>query len=257
MDARCTDLWYLVPNLFIFLISDAPADAIVGSVEGQVSCPERQDVLIAKLQASQGKIFAMSNGNARKSNGSPHIIVMTDAGKLIFSTWPLEDHEQLNNVCGLIQALKASTLNDEALDYGEIQFLKIMNRIICLWNVGAISLVAVSNQRTNNEFTHVSSEVYLRLILEQIYCGMIFLLTDSLQEQLIQNPNLDMAEILGPTSSTLILILRGMGIGAGSQDESELGHNELFTHLGGVDVFGPVPYEVRLFRFSNQVLGFA
>ena len=188
----------------------------------------------------------------KRSNVSPHVIVMTDAGKVIFSTWSPEDHEQLSNVCGLVQALKASTVNDEALDYGEILFLKMMNSIICLWDIGAISLVAVSHERSNTKFNQASTEAYLRLILEQIYCGMIFLLTDSLQEQLIQNPNLDMAEMLGPTSSTLNTTLRGMGIDAGLH-ASESRYEELFTNLGGVDVFGPVPYEVRMFRVLNQV----
>jgi hypothetical protein len=190
------------------------------------------------------------DGYFQKINPDPHVIVMTHAGKPIFSTWPSNTNEQLNNVCGLIQALRASILNDEALGHGEeLQFVKMMNCDICFWTVGAITLVAVSKNAHGmvEGGDSCATEAYLRLLLEQIYCGMIFLLTDSLQGQLMQNPNLDMGRILGSTSSILNRILDGMSIDSMLRIPSESGFGKddgPWTRLGGVHIFGPVPYEV-------------
>ena len=173
-----------------------------------------------------------------------HVLVMTHAGKPIFNTWPSSHDEKLNNVCGLIQALQASTLNEEGLGHGELQFLTLSKCHICFMTVGAITLVAVLTQKDGDLGGDAGINLRLRLILEEVYCGIIFLLTDSVQEQLIHNPNLDRTGLLGLTTPTILTrIVKGM------RNEAPFASN-VGSRLGGIPIFGPVPYEMRTYMSS-------
>ncbi len=126
------------------------------------------------------------------------------------------------------------------------------------------------------------TEDFLRLQLEILYSAIIFTLTDSVLYMLDDDPNLDVAYMLGSTSTTLRRLV----------DEMAMDHGDIFTHgiktnfecahdendwennvddsslssspvsdrsegldfhsenrsscwLGGVDVISPIPLEVR------------
>ena len=99
--------------------------------------------------------------------------------------------------------------------------------------VGCITMVAIAKKSTND--IDFYTEAFLRLQLEYMYSGIIFTLTDSVQYMLGDNPTLDVREMLGSTGN----VLRGV------LDDINFDGDQSCMFLGGVDVLGPVPSEVR------------
>ncbi len=90
------------------------------------------------------------------------------------------------------------------------------------------------DEQNNHNAYDYYSEAILKLLLEHLYSGIIYTLTDSVQFMLEQNPNLDVREILGSSVNVLRNVLNDMSFHG---DQSCI-------FLGGVDVFGPIPSEV-------------
>ncbi len=129
-------------------------------------------------------------------------------------------------------------MNDQALNFGEIQFINTNNHKIVFMAVGCITLVAIAKESERKDGGDDGgccySEAFLRLQLEYLYSGIVFTLTDSVQYMLQENPTLDVRVMLGSTEG----VLRGV------LDDMNFGGSQSCMFLGGVDVFGPIPSEV-------------
>eukprot|EP00551_Chaetoceros_affinis_P010213 CAMPEP_0203679224 /NCGR_PEP_ID=MMETSP0090-20130426/34891_1 /ASSEMBLY_ACC=CAM_ASM_001088 /TAXON_ID=426623 /ORGANISM="Chaetoceros affinis, Strain CCMP159" /LENGTH=77 /DNA_ID=CAMNT_0050546787 /DNA_START=12 /DNA_END=242 /DNA_ORIENTATION=- len=67
------------------------------------------------------------------------VFVMTDCGKLIFNRFDTNnanEEEDLCSMCGFIQAIRATTVNDESLNFGEIQYIKANTFKVVFMTVG-------------------------------------------------------------------------------------------------------------------------
>ena len=129
--------------------------------------------------------------------------------------------------------MRATTINDESLNYGELQYINANNSQIVFLTVGCITMVAIAQKEIGtNEDTHMES--VLRIQLEYVYTGIIFTLTDAVQYMLNDNPYLDVREMLGSTDHVLRRVLNSIN----------MIDDQPFMFLGGVHVFGPVPSDV-------------
>eukprot|EP00554_Chaetoceros_debilis_P010241 CAMPEP_0194106654 /NCGR_PEP_ID=MMETSP0150-20130528/6625_1 /TAXON_ID=122233 /ORGANISM="Chaetoceros debilis, Strain MM31A-1" /LENGTH=423 /DNA_ID=CAMNT_0038794847 /DNA_START=245 /DNA_END=1513 /DNA_ORIENTATION=- len=92
--------------------------------------------------------YAYSNQHTRTmhhSNDQDNVIIMTDAGKLIFSRYDDPTKEaSLCTICGLIQTLRVATMNDPMLEHGDIQFINTSTSKIGFMHVGSLTLMIIS-----------------------------------------------------------------------------------------------------------------
>lgn len=129
-------------------------------------------------------------------------------------------------------------MNDADLDFGEIEYIDANNSQILFMTVGCITMVAIAQKnsgRNRATLTTQYSEAFLKLQLEYVYTGIIFTLTDSVQYMLAEDANLDVREMLGSASNLVRGVLNGVNCN----------EYQPCMYLGGVDVFGPVPSDVR------------
>ncbi len=165
---------------------------------------------------------------------STNFLILTDAAKLIFSRFG--DETSLSTICGLIQTLRATTLNESSLAYGDIQCINTSSSKLVFMSVGVILLVAISPKDCDGRCDTVD---YLRRQLECLYTTMIFTLTDE-----IQFTQQDIYDLLGSTTDTLRRLIDEMSL-------SE--HSSMSCRwLGGVDVMNPIPPEVSLFLIIDN-----
>lgn len=148
----------------------------------------------------------------------PNVIVMSDAGKPLFIRFG--DEEQLTTLCGLIQAIRVSTLNDEHLHYGDIQCIKAADMKLVFMSAGALILVAIATTNPNHDgginadnddndvndddYYYLETEAYLRMQLEYTYGQVLFALTNHVQTLLAINPSIDLRSMLGHTTDVTI-----------------------------------------------------
>ena len=159
-------------------------------------------------------------------------LILTDAGKLIFSKYG--DEARLSTICGLIQTLRATTLNDSSLGYGDIQCINTSSSKLVFMPVGVILLVAIS---TKDRDGTCDTEDYLHRQLECIYSAIIFTLTDE-----IQFTQQDICHLLGSTTDKLRQLMDEMSLAEHSSRSCRW--------MGGVDMINPIPPEVRNWNIS-------
>mmetsp|Transcript_24063 Transcript_24063/g.27464 ORF Transcript_24063/g.27464 Transcript_24063/m.27464 type:complete len:564 (-) Transcript_24063:28-1719(-) len=176
-----------------------------------------------------------------------NVIVMTDAGKIIFHRYDNNEDNEENLVCmcSFIQAMRATALHDPSLGNGDIQYINRTKSKIVFVSVGCITLVAIAKKVKDVEDMYFDfyNEAYLRLLLEYMYSIIVFALTDSVQYMLNENPRLDLRELLGSSTNVMKSVLNDMTIDNYAQNE---------RMLSSVSVFGPVPFEVR--DFTSKIL---
>ena len=160
----------------------------------------------------------------------PNIIVMSDAAKPIFSRWGNE--EELSTACSLIQAIRASALDDPSLGHGDICAIKSKRSKFVFLTVGALTIVSVSSIGPNGD---CETDVFLRMQLEYIYGQIIFTLTNHVQNIFAHSPNFDLRNMLGATDNDIRNILDQTG---------PLGNEGPFL-TAGVEAFAPLPFQVR------------
>jgi hypothetical protein len=149
----------------------------------------------------------------------PDVIILSDAGKPIFSRWGNE--EDLSTVCGIVQAIRATTVDDDSFGLGEIQSLRSGKLTIVFLTAGALTFIAIATLGPEND---CETEAYLRLQLEYIYAQVIFTLTEQVHEVFKQSPGFDLRNMLGATDS----VMRGILDKAGA-----LGNGGYFLTAGG------------------------
>ena len=160
----------------------------------------------------------------------PNIIVMSDAGKPVFSRFGNDTF--LSKMCGLVQAVRTSVNDARASDLGEIQSLTTNHMCVVFMTVGSITLVAISKHRSSRDS---ETEIYLRLQLEYIYSQIIFSLTEEIQSVYIQNPNYDLTEVLGASDTIMNGIL----------DEASPAGNVGPYMLGSIETIAPISDDLR------------
>jgi len=191
--------------------------------------------MVEVRNGSNNSIEAPKEHSTMKSN----YLVLSDAGKLIFSHYG--DDVSLCTICGLIQTLRATTLNSESLSFGDIQCINTDSSLLVFMSVGPITLVALSFKDSEGFCDTVD---YLRLKLECIYSAIIFTLTDEVQYMLLNDPQLDISYLLGSTNTKIRNLLDEMDL---EQDFSVC--RTRCCWLGGVDIVSPIPVEVRYSMF--------
>ena len=167
----------------------------------------------------------------------PNVIVLSSAGKPIFSRWG--DEEKLAAACGLIQAIRASILDDPSLG-GDIQSLQAGGTKMVFHTVGHLTLLAIAEGGTGSG--ECETEAYLRMQLEYVYGQIIFTLTDTIQNVFTQRHNYDLRSMLGATET----VMRGI-----LDQASPLGNGGAFL-CAGVESVWPIPHEIR--DHASQVL---
>jgi First Longin domain of FUZ, MON1 and HPS1/Second Longin domain of FUZ, MON1 and HPS1 len=146
--------------------------------------------------------------NSQNSDVVVDAIVLSDAGKPIFSTFRNGNTSDSGNsdndagdfdlvrICGLLQAVRTSV---EHNDLGDIQSLRAGSLLLVFQSVGSILLVAVSRTKAAGAESQV--EMCLRLRLEYLYGQIIFTLTDHVQSIFAHNPGFDLRDMLGNDSA--------------------------------------------------------
>ena len=178
----------------------------------------------------------MSEKTNRNVSPNPtNYLVMSCDGKLIFSKYG--DEASLSTICGLFYTLRAATLDEASLGYGDIQCINTSSSLIVFMTVGAIILLAISYKDSEGLCDTVD---YLHRQLECIYSAIIFTLKDEVQ----YNPQMDISYELGSTNQELRLIIDEMSL----SDHS----SRSCCWLGGVDIVTPIPVEIR--NFTSKVL---
>lgn len=160
----------------------------------------------------------------------PNVIVLSEAGKPIFSRWGNED--DLAMTCALVQTIRASTVDDDSFGLGDIQSIRSDELSMVFLSVGALTLIAVSELGQDGD---CETEAYLRLQLEYVYGQIIFTLTEQVQSIFKTSPNFDLRNMLGATDSVMLGILDQAG---------PLGNGGPFL-TAGVETVCPIPPTVR------------
>ena len=217
----------------------APATATDDEVQQLQSQPEPQDVPPASsdgaLQQLQSQPEPQPQPPTQRSG--PNVIVLSSAGKPIFSRWG--DEEKLTAACGLIQAIRASILDDPSLG-GDIQSLQAGGTRMVFHTVGHLTLLAIAEGGTGSG--ECETEAYLRMQLEYVYGQIIFTLTDTIQNVFTQRHNYDLRSMLGATET----VMRGV-----LDQASPLGNGGAFL-CAGVESVWPISHEIR--DHASQVL---
>ena len=170
---------------------------------------------------------------SRRQHVGPNVIVMSSAGKPIFSRFGHE--EDLSSACSLVQAIRASIhqLDGSHQGGGDIHSLEADDLKMVFLTIGSLTLVAISDEITEGECC--DTEAYLRLQLEYVYGQIIFTLTDTIQSVFHRKHNFDMREMLGATD----VVIRGLLDRAGPS-----GHGGSFL-CAGVETVWPLPFDLR------------
>eukprot|EP00978_Attheya_sp_CCMP212_P011310 scaffold27876_cov51-Attheya_sp.AAC.3 len=160
----------------------------------------------------------------------PDVVILSEAGKPIFSRWGNE--EDLSTVCGIVQAIRATTVDDDSFGLGEIQSLRSGKLTIVFLTAGALTFIAIATLGPESD---CETEAYLRLQLEYIYAQVIFTLTEQVHEVFKQSPGFDLRNMLGGTDS----VMRGILDKAGA-----LGNGGFFL-TAGVETVCPLSADIR------------
>lgn len=214
-----------------------------------------QSYTIEKMDELENESDDSSTTPEKYSTTKTNYLVLSDAGKLIFSQYG--DDTSLCTICGLIQTVRVTSLNDASLSFGDLQCIHTDSSMLVFMSVGSIILVAISFKDDDGFSDTVD---YFRLKLECIYSAIIFTLTDEVQYMLLNDPQLDISYLLGSTTSKIRNLLDDMDLG----DDSSTGRRSC-CWLGGVDIISPMPAEVRYFlpvflfisSFRNLLTGFS
>jgi len=182
-----------------------------------------------KVQQSQTQPDPQPQPPAQQRSG-PNVIVLSSAGKPIFSRWG--DEEKLSAACGLIQAVRAAILDDPSLG-GDIQSLQAGGTKMVFLTVGHLTLLAIAEGGTGSG--ECETEAYLRMQLEYVYGQIIFTLTDTVQNVFTRRHNYDLRSMLGATET----VMRGV-----LDQASPLGNGGAFL-CAGVESVWPIPHEIR------------
>jgi hypothetical protein len=167
----------------------------------------------------------------------PNVIVLSSAGKPIFSRWG--DEEKLTAACGLIQAIRAAVTDDPSLG-GDIQSIQAGGTKMVFLTVGHLTLLAIAEGGTGSG--ECETEAYLRMQLEYLYGQIIFTLTDTIQSVFSRRHNYDLRSMLGATET----VMRGI-----LDQACPLGNGGSFL-CAGVESAWPIPHEIR--ENASQVL---
>ena len=172
-----------------------------------------------------------SQASPSPQRSGPNVIVLSSAGKPVFSRWG--DEEKLSAACGLIQAIRASILDDPSLG-GDIQSLHADNNTKMVFlTVGSLTLLAIAEGGIDDG--ECETEAYLRMQLEYVYGQIIFTLTDTIQSVFARRHNFDLRSMLGATEA----VMRGI-----LDQASPMGNGGSFL-CAGVETVWPIPHEIR------------
>jgi len=170
-------------------------------------------------------------GSKQKQRNGPNIVVMSEAGKPIFSRFPIKEKFGL-----LVQALRTSVNRNCSLELGEIQCLESNRKIITFMTVGSITLLSISDRRsidgTGNAF------VYAKYCLEYVYSQLIMTMTDQVQIMFQYNPSLDLQSSFSSNKK----FLRGILDDLDATDST----NDAATYMAAaVSPLFPFPHKLR------------
>jgi len=191
-----------------------------------------------------------------ETNNNVNVIVMSEAGKPIFSRFGSQG--QIARICGLIQAVRTAIQGGSSnhnnnnksaiVGLGEIQSIQSHKLCIVFMTVGSITLVSIAKRATSsaarsrsggnedNTIDVLETETYSRLRLEYIYAHLIFMLTTNVQTIFIQNPAFDLRSMIQSSEK----LLRGL------LDEScPEGKNAGPYLVAGVQSCFPLSYKIR------------
>lgn len=161
------------------------------------------------------------------------MMVMTDAGKPVFSTYDSE--EEGARQAALFQAIITAVQgNDDALGLGELKSVHSGGLVIVFMVVGVITLVSIIEK--GEEDGIVETEVFARIHLEHVYAQLILCMTDHAQKILMQNPGFDLSTMVTVTEKKLLNgILNKCG------PDGNIG--QFLT--GSVESVFPIPHQLR------------
>mmetsp|Transcript_31582 Transcript_31582/g.76275 ORF Transcript_31582/g.76275 Transcript_31582/m.76275 type:complete len:538 (-) Transcript_31582:3198-4811(-) len=162
-----------------------------------------------------------------------NIIVMTEAGKPIFST--NDSEEEVGRQAALFQAIRTAVDgNDDALGLGELKSIHSGSFMIVFMEAGAITLVSMIEKGDKEGI--VETEAFARIQLEHVYAQLIFSMTDHAQKILAQNPGFDLGTMVTITEKKLLnAILSKCG------PDGNVG--QFLT--GSVETVFPIPHNLR------------
>jgi hypothetical protein len=145
--------------------------------------------------------------NRRIENEDVNVLVMSDSGKPIFVRY--DEGEQTTRVCGILQALRASSLN--SCNLGDLRALRSGSLQLVFMTAGLITLVAICKVdcKTRNA---TATEVYLKVRLEYVYSQILLSLTDQIQNMLQQNASYDLSVLVSSEEAAINSILNDSGL---------------------------------------------
>ena len=175
------------------------------------------------LPASTGNDDCASDSRSWSCN----FLVLSDSGKPIYSRYG--EDEEISRICGLLQAIKSSIQCHSSL--GDIRSLRSGRLCLVFMSVGSLTLVAIDGKPGSS-----STEAFLKLQLEYLYCQIMFTVTARVQEYFTYDPSFDLRSLLGNTDTIVNAIL----------DESMWdGNNPGQYFVGGVDSVFPMSPAIR------------
>ncbi|CAJ1950522.1 unnamed protein product [Cylindrotheca closterium] len=162
-----------------------------------------------------------------------NIIIMTEAGKPVFST---NDSEmEVGRQAALFQAIRTAVEgNNDALGLGELKSIHSGSLMIVFMEAGGITLVSMIEK--GEEEGIVETEAFARIQLEHVYAQLIFSMTDHPQKILAQNPGFDLATMITATEKKLL-----NGILSKCGPDGNVG--QFLT--GSVETAFPIPHNLR------------
>ena len=171
-----------------------------------------------------------------QERGDTNYFILASSGKPIFARYGTD--EQVGRMCGIIQGLCSSILYDTTdLQMGQLQSIESNNLQLVLWNVADMMFVAVSLAHPSR--TRRTSQVYLKFVLETLYCQLTFSLTKPVLDSLSQNPYYDIASVMGTTERQLCALLDQLDGGAACDDDDDsMNHVDKSSPLSLVHALG-------------------
>lgn len=140
----------------------------------------------SEIPSTGARTLASSATDAERSTLTRNVIIMSEAGKPIFSLYGSPD--EVSQLCSLVQALRTST---HSLGMGDVQFLIADKLRVAVLTVGSITLVRLESTMDTANQSSATTEAFACLELEYVYSQLISALSDHVQTVLQHNPSLD------------------------------------------------------------------
>ena len=136
---------------------------------------------------------------------STNIIVLSSAGKPIFSRYPLANNGSLVTISGLVQAILSFATSLET----NIKTILTTNETYLFLQRGSVFLLAISPSPS-------ISTNYLALLLEYAYSQILFTLTSKIQKIFQKSAGFDLTNLFGEDSHSVLCSLLDTAESSGS-----------------------------------------